>query len=139
MERCLQKDLFQHAFRGIKETSDQELFIHQYFSRPAKMNLYKINHRNKVPMIVPKNVQFSRQIKSAGRLKEFNFRKQAGIEGQLYGIDVSDERGNRFSFSMHELQGQWKIRETSIAGWILEAEPLLHDAIENQDLYNPEA
>ena len=39
-----------------------------------------------------KNIHFTRLIKAAGRLREFNFRK---LPDHLFHVDVSDERGNR--------------------------------------------
>jgi hypothetical protein len=86
-------------------------------------------------MNITKNVQFSSNIKAAGGLKEFNFRKQHGIQHLIYQIDVSDERGIRHSFSMLLHDGLWKIQETKIADWILTAEPLLNKAIEEQEMH----
>lgn len=82
-------------------------------------------------MNVQKNIQFSRHIKTAGSLKEFNFRNQRGIPESVYLIDVSDERGNRHSFSMQLIDGSWNIREKSVADWIRAAVPELHAAIEH--------
>jgi hypothetical protein len=85
-------------------------------------------------MIFVKNIQFSCNIKTAGSLKEFNFRKLQNTPEPVYQIDVSDERGNRHFFSM-QLEGtEWKIRGALIANWIVSAEPLLHEAIEQQEI-----
>jgi hypothetical protein len=84
-------------------------------------------------MNVVKNIQFSSNLKAGESLKEFNFRKLQAPPGQVYQIDVSDERGNRHFFSMQLVEGQWKIRGTLVANWILAAEPLLHEAIELQE------
>jgi hypothetical protein len=84
-------------------------------------------------MVVPKNIQFSRQIKSGAQLKEFNFRKRSTLTATEYSIDVSDERGNRFSFTMQLREGHWKIQESSVLPWIREAETLLSTEIEQQE------
>ena len=84
-------------------------------------------------MILVKNIQFSRNIKAAISIKEFNFRKLQNAQEPMYQIDVSDERGNRHFFSMHQVDGQWKIQGPLIVNWILEAEPLLHQAIEHRE------
>jgi hypothetical protein len=84
-------------------------------------------------MVVPKNIQFSRHIKAGAHVKEFNFRKRSAMTGVEYSIDVSDERGNRFSFTM-QLQGDhWEIRDKATPVWIREAEPLLGAEIELQE------
>jgi hypothetical protein len=87
-------------------------------------------------MVVPKNIQFSRHIKAGAQLKEFNFRKRAVLTGPEYSIDVSDERGNRFSFTMHLKDDHWKIQEPTAQSWIREAEPLLSAEIEQQESQN---
>ena len=84
-------------------------------------------------MNLVKNVQFSRQIKAPDRPREFNFRIHFGNPATICQIDVGDEKGNRHYFSMQLLDSQWKIRETTVANWILVAEPLLHAAIVEQE------
>ena len=50
-----------------------------------------------------KNIQFTRLVKADGRLREFNFRKFSGEEGELlFSIDVVDDRGNRIIFRMRK-------------------------------------
>ena len=40
-----------------------------------------------------KNIQFTRLVKADGRLREFNFRKYRGEEGELlFSVDVVDDR-----------------------------------------------
>jgi len=75
-----------------------------------------------------KNIQFSRLIKVNGQLKEFNFRKPTP-ESKIYNVDIGDERGNRFIWSMEQADGQWKIKGGLLPGWIVESETLLDAAI----------
>jgi hypothetical protein len=84
-------------------------------------------------MILLKNIQFSCNIKAASSLKEFNFRKLPNTSDPIYKIDVSDERGSRHFFSMQLVDGQWKIQGPLVINWILDAEPLLGEAIEQQE------
>ena len=84
-------------------------------------------------MQVPRNIQFTRLIKVNGRLKEFNFRKRNREDGPQYNVDVSDERNNRFMFTMVNTSLGWKISPASLPGWILDSEGGLHDAILNEE------
>jgi hypothetical protein len=80
-----------------------------------------------------RNIQFSRLIKAGGSMKEFNFRNPYGTKGQLYHVDVSDERGNRISFSMRHEDALWKLQETLLPSWITKAEDQLQEAIFEQE------
>lgn len=79
-----------------------------------------------------KNIQFTRLIKAEGRLREFNFRKQNGPNGELFTVDVSDDRGNRIIFHMHKEDNSWKIVETQLPEWIWKNEAKLHELIEEE-------
>lgn len=79
------------------------------------------------------NRHFTRLIKAADRLREFNFRKLPSATGELFHVDVSDDRGNRLMFKMQKEGGaQWKIVEEVLPPWIYETEPRLNEAIEDQ-------
>ena len=80
-------------------------------------------------MLVPRNIQFTRLIKVSGRLKEFNFRKRNLENGPQYDVDVSDERNNRYCFTMLNTSLGWKISPGTLPSWIADIEPGLHDAI----------
>lgn len=85
-------------------------------------------------MAVLKNVQFSKLIKSDGRLREFNFRKSNGIGGPVYHVDVSDDRGNRYYISMLLVENTWTVQENNLPEWAQEALEKLHPAILEQEV-----
>jgi len=79
------------------------------------------------------NKHFTRLIKAAARLREFNFRKLPSTTGELFHVDVSDDRGNRLIFKMQREGGSpWKIIDESLPAWVYEIEPLLAEALEDQ-------
>jgi len=80
------------------------------------------------------NTHFTRLIKAKDRLREFNFRKlPAGGNGNLFHVDVSDDRGNRLIFKMQkEGVASWKILDEGLPNWIYESEDKLGNAIEDQ-------
>ena len=80
-----------------------------------------------------KNIQFTRLVKAEGRLREFNFRKYNGGEGELlFSIDVVDDRGNRILFRMQKEGGSWKILPGQYPSWILANENSFHEIIEDE-------
>ncbi|MBS1597641.1 MAG: hypothetical protein JST75_05415 [Bacteroidetes bacterium] len=82
-----------------------------------------------------KNIQFTKLVKADGRLREFNFRKTNGIQGELFTVDVSDDRGNRIMFRMQKADGSWKIMEQQLPAWIIENEANFHELIEEELRY----
>ncbi len=83
-------------------------------------------------MLYKRNIQFSRLIKINGQLREFNFRK-ATPESKIYNVDIGDERGNRFIWSMEERDGQWKIQGGLLPTWIVDCESSLDAAIHEEE------
>lgn len=79
-----------------------------------------------------KNIQFSRVLKTGGRMREFNFRKPNGREQALCTVDVSDDRGHRIIFSMHKEENNWKIVAQALPDWITQLEPTLDGLIEEE-------
>ena len=80
-----------------------------------------------------KNIQFSRLVKAAGRLREFNFTKYRGEDGQpMFSIDVVDQYGNRIIFHMQRDAESWKIVDENIPSWISSNEQSFHDLIEEE-------
>jgi hypothetical protein len=77
-----------------------------------------------------KNIQFSKVIKTDGRMREFNFRKPNGQDEGLFTVDVSDDRGNRIVFKMQKEDQTWKIVPQQLPAWILENESVLQEAID---------
>ena len=79
------------------------------------------------------NRHFTKLIKAAERLREFNFRKLPSPTNDLFHVDVSDDRGNRLIFKMQrESGGRWKIIEDILPAWIYDSETRLNEAIEEQ-------
>jgi hypothetical protein len=80
-----------------------------------------------------RNIQFTRLVKAEGRLREFNFRKFNGAEGELlFSIDVVDDRGNRIVFRMHKDGNGWKILPGQYPSWIIANENSFNDIIEEE-------
>jgi transposase len=80
-----------------------------------------------------KNIQFTRLVKAEGRLREFNFRKFSGEEGELlFSIDVVDDRGNRIIFRMHKDGQVWKILPGQFPPWVMVNENNFHELIEEE-------
>ena len=87
--------------------------------------MYLLHHKPST-MTFSKNIAFTAHIKISGRIREYNFRKRTA---KLYDTDTSDERGNRFTFSMVKEDELWKIKETNLPDWLLKSESLIHTAI----------
>ena len=79
-----------------------------------------------------KNIQFSRLVKTEGRLREFNFRKSNPDGTALFFVDVTDDRSNRILFQMQKNEEAWKIRPQLLPDWILKNENKLHEVIEDE-------
>ena len=58
-----------------------------------------------------RNIHFTKLIKAANRLREFNFRLLPGTSNSLLHVDVPDDRGNRIMFKMQKADNQWRIVE----------------------------
>jgi hypothetical protein len=80
-----------------------------------------------------KNIAFTKLVKAAERLREYNFRRLPGNNEELFHVDVSDDRGNRIIFKMQkDAGGMWKITDSALPTWIINSEPRLHEAIEEE-------
>ena len=77
-----------------------------------------------------RNVQFTKIVKTEGRLREFNFRKLGGLNEGFFTVDVVDDRGNRIMFRMHKEDNHWKIVEQPLPSWVLSSENEFHALIE---------
>lgn len=75
------------------------------------------------------NVHFTKLIKAASKLREFNFRKIKGTDGPLFSIDVADDRGNRLIFKMQQEGNNWRIIDQDLPLWIVTAENELSEKI----------
>jgi hypothetical protein len=82
-----------------------------------------------------KNVQFSRLVKTEGRLREFNFRKSNPAGNILFFVDVTDDRSNRIIFQMQKDNDSWKIQPQLLPDWIVKNENKLHELIEDELKY----
>ena len=76
-----------------------------------------------------KNVHFTRLVKIAHKLREFNFRKVPDAVDQLFHIDVADDRGNRIVFKVRKDEGRWMITDPATPQWIAACEGRLHEVI----------
>jgi hypothetical protein len=82
---------------------------------------------------ITKNIQFTRNLKVNGLVREFNFRKISGAPEELFHVDVVDDRGNRIMFRMQKTNdGHWRFLHPTMPGWIMEAEDGLHKIIEDE-------
>jgi hypothetical protein len=80
-----------------------------------------------------KNIQFTKLVKTEGRLREFNFRKINGIKEGRFTVDVSEDRGNRIIFSMQKDNEGWKIiGNEPLPDWITKAETTFNELIEEE-------
>jgi hypothetical protein len=79
-----------------------------------------------------RNVQFSRLVKTEGKLREFNFRKSNPNGAALFFVDVTDDRSNRILFQMEKNNESWEIQPQLLPDWILKNENKLHDVIEDE-------
>ena len=63
-----------------------------------------------------KNIQFTRNLKVNGLVREFNFRKISGPPDELFHVDVVDDRGNRIMFRMQKTcqAGLWRLKRVWI-------------------------
>ncbi|HRI22483.1 MAG TPA: hypothetical protein PLA68_16090 [Panacibacter sp.] len=76
-----------------------------------------------------KNIQFTKLLKTEGRLREFNFRKPNSHEEGQVTVDVSNDRGDRIIFHMEKENSNWKIVEQAVPAWVLKNEDNLHEFI----------
>ena len=80
-----------------------------------------------------RNIHFTKLVKTADRLREFNFRLLPGNSNSLFHVDVPDDRGNRIIFKMQKQDNNhWRIVENQLPGWISDNEKRLNDLIEEE-------
>ena len=79
-----------------------------------------------------KNIQFSKLVKTEGRLREFNFRKSNPNGKVLFFVDVTDDRSNRIIFQMIKDTDSWKIQSQLLPDWIIKNENKFHEFIEDE-------
>jgi len=83
-----------------------------------------------------RNIHFTKLVKVADRLREFNFRKVTGVNDHLFHIDVADERGNRIMFKMQKEQDDnWRILDEQIPQWISATESKLNEVISEEETH----
>jgi hypothetical protein len=82
-----------------------------------------------------KNIQFSKLVKTEGRLREFNFRRSTPEGTILFVIDVTDDRNNRIMFQMQKDNDLWKIQPQLLPDWVVKNEDTFHELIENELKY----
>lgn len=80
-----------------------------------------------------KNIQFTKLVKTEGRLREFNFRKINGIKEGMFTVDVSEDRGNRIIFNVQKDNEGWKIVPNDLLpNWIKSSEATFGELIEEE-------
>lgn len=84
-------------------------------------------------LIQNRNIQFTRLVKTEGRLREFNFRKVNGLHEELFSVDVSDDRGNRIMFKMIKEGGEWVMQtEHPVPDWVRNSSGKFNELIEEE-------
>jgi hypothetical protein len=78
------------------------------------------------------NVHFTRLVKIADRLREFNFRRVPDANDQLFHVDVSDDRGNRIVFRLRKHDNRWQITDPAVPQWIHSSEKTLGELISEE-------
>ena len=76
-----------------------------------------------------KNIHFTKLVKIADRLREFNFRRVPDAKEQLFHADVSDDRGNRIVFKLRKNDSNWQIVEQGLPQWVYTTEKILSNVI----------
>lgn len=77
-----------------------------------------------------KNVHFTRLIKTAQKLREFNFRRMQDGADHIFHVDVADDRGNRIVFKLRREGNRWQfISQETLPNWILNTEDVLNEFI----------
>lgn len=79
-----------------------------------------------------RNIHFTKLVKAANRLREFNFRLLPGTANSLLHVDVPDDRGNRIMFKMQKEENRWRIVEEDVPAWVSGNENLLNEAISEE-------
>ena len=80
-----------------------------------------------------RNIHFTKLVKAANRLREFNFRMLPGTSNNLLHVDVPDDRGNRIVFKMQRAENnQWRIVDGDLPAWVSANENLLNEAISEE-------
>ncbi|HRE51286.1 MAG TPA: hypothetical protein PK339_07695 [Flavitalea sp.] len=76
------------------------------------------------------NIAFTKIIRLAARLWEFNFRRLPGDHFNFHG-DVTNEKGERLQFSLYkDAHDVWHVTGQKLPLWIADAEQVLGEAIE---------
>jgi hypothetical protein len=77
-------------------------------------------------------IQFTCLLKAGDRQREFNFRKLRNTGKEEFTVNVCDERGNRYFFTMEKKDNNWRIIEEAVPSWISQSEKGLNDLIEKE-------
>ena len=79
-----------------------------------------------------KNIQFTKLIKAGNQLREFNFRKNTSLAGDIFTIDVADLTGQRYYLLYMKNKDGWTLQTKHPAKWILDAIPLIKDTLDKE-------
>jgi hypothetical protein len=72
-------------------------------------------------------------IKAGGRVREFNFRRPTGSTGEIFYVDVTDEKGERYHFSLVREGEHWRLPEAKLPPWMMLIEKKLEEAIKESE------
>ena len=110
-----------------------KIFLLFFLKVARNLRVYILINNTHMQLNFIKNIQFTRLVKADGRLREFNFRKFNGGEGELlFSIDVVDDRGNRILFRMRKEDNAWKILPGQYPAWVMLNENSFNDLIEEE-------
>lgn len=66
-----------------------------------------------------KIIHFSRLVKTSGRVREFNFRKNNNAGDYVFDVDTVDDRGNRILFRLAKQDTEWHLSsQHDLPDWI---------------------
>lgn len=78
-----------------------------------------------------KMIQFTRLVKVSGRLREFNFRKLKNKDLESFSVNVCNEKGDRFVFTIIKKDNNWAI-QAEAPKWVMQNETDLGAVIEDE-------
>jgi hypothetical protein len=95
---------------------------------------------NEMTHLFNKLVQFTRYLKTGGCFREFNFLKVNGKAALTYLIDVSDELGIRYQFSLSFDGKNWNLlSDLTMPKWINDAREMLQQEVTAAPVANAES
>ena len=66
-------------------------------------------------------------------MREFNFRRPTRSTVETFFVDVADEKGERFHFSLIRDDEHWRFADAKLPTWIKSIEKKLEEAIQENE------